>query len=76
MFGNVDTEAQQELATNFRITSIPTLMAFRDGIGVFSQVGALPGSAFEQLITGVRELDMEEVRKKAAEQSRAERGSR
>lgn len=71
VFGKVDTEAQQELATNFRITSIPTLMAFRDGIGVFSQAGALPAPTLEQLISGVRELDMDEVHKKAAGQSRA-----
>lgn len=69
-FGKIDTEAQQELATNFRITSIPTLMAFRDGIRVFSQAGALPAPALEELISGVRDLDMEEVQKKVAEQSR------
>lgn len=75
VFGKVDTEAQQELATNFRITSIPTLMAFRDGIGVFSQAGALPAPALERLISSVRDLDMDEVDKKAVEQSRAGGGA-
>lgn len=75
VFGKVDTEAQQELATNFRITSIPTLMAFRDGIGVFSQAGALPAPALERLISSVRDLDMDEVHKKAVEQSRAGGGA-
>lgn len=70
VFGKIDTEAQQELASSFHITSIPTLMAFRDGIRVFSQAGALPAPALEQLISGVRDLDMEEVQKKVAEQSR------
>lgn len=75
VFGKVDTEAQQELATNFRITSIPTLMAFRDGIGVFSQAGALPAPTLERLISSVRDLDMDEVHKKAVEQSRAGGGA-
>ena len=64
----MDTEAQPELAAAGRIQSIPTLMAFRDGILVFSQPGALPESALEQVITAVRELDMDEVRRKVAEQ--------
>jgi thioredoxin 1 len=67
-FGKVDTEAQPELSAAGRIMSIPTLMAFRDGILVFSQPGALPESALEQVITAVRELDMDEVRRKVAEQ--------
>ena len=62
VFGKVDTEAEQSLAAAARITSIPTLMAFREGILVFSQPGALPATALEQVITGVRALDMEEVR--------------
>jgi thioredoxin 1 len=71
VFGKVDTEAEQSLAGSAKITSIPTLMAFRDGILVFSQPGALPGSALEQVITGVRALDMDNVRAKIA-QSQAE----
>lgn len=67
-FGKVDTEAEQELAAGFQITSIPTLMAFRDGALVFSQAGALPGPQLEQLISAVRDLDMDEVRAKIAEQ--------
>jgi len=66
VFGKVDTEAEQQLATAARITSIPTLMAFRGGILVFSQPGALPAAALEQVITAVRELDMDDVRQKVA----------
>jgi thioredoxin reductase (NADPH) len=58
----VDTEAQQELAGALQIRSIPTIMAFRDGIMVYSQPGAMPAAAFEELITKVKELDMDEVR--------------
>jgi thioredoxin 1 len=61
-FGKVDTEAEQALAAAARISSIPTLMAFRDGVLVFSQPGALPSSALEQVIAAVRGLDMDEVR--------------
>jgi len=67
-FGKVDTEDQPGLSAAARITSIPTLMAFRDGILVFSQPGALPGAALERLIQAVRELDMDEVRGKLAGQ--------
>jgi len=67
-FLKVDTDAEQELAGAAQITSIPTLMAFRDGILVFRQPGALPGPQFEQLIEGVRGIDMEEVRKELAKQ--------
>ena len=63
VFGKVDTEAQQELAAMAQITSIPTLMAFRDGIAVFRQAGALPGHALDDLIGQIRDLDMDEVRK-------------
>ena len=66
VFGKVDTEAEQALASAARITSIPTLMAFRDGILVFSQPGALPAAALEQVITAVRELDMDDVRRRLA----------
>ena len=62
VFGKVDTEAEQELAAAADIRSIPTLMAFRDGVLVFSQPGALPAPSLEQLITAVRALDMAEVR--------------
>src|SRR4051794_40578764 len=61
VFGKIDTEAQPELSAMARITSIPTIMAFREGILIFSQPGALPGSSLEELIGKVRELDMEEV---------------
>ncbi|MDT0179925.1 thioredoxin [Microbacterium sp. ARD31] len=62
VFGKVDTEAQQQLAAGFRITSIPTLMAFREGVLVFSQPGALAAPQLEQVITAVKGLDMTEVR--------------
>jgi len=61
VFGKVDTEAEQALAAAAQITSIPTLMAFKGGHLVFSQPGALPAAMLEQLITGVRELDLEQV---------------
>jgi len=67
-FGKVDTEDQKELAAAFQVTSIPTIMAFRDGIGVFAQPGALPEQSLNQLITAVRDLDMEDVRRQVAEQ--------
>ncbi len=69
VFGKVDTEAEPELAGAARITSIPTLMAFRDGVLVFAQPGALPAAALEQVIDGVRGLDMDDVRRRVAEQS-------
>ncbi|MEU7568729.1 thioredoxin [Streptomyces fradiae] len=62
VFGKVDTESEQGLAAVAQITSIPTLMAFREGHLVFSQPGALPPQALEQVITAVRGLDMDEVR--------------
>ena len=71
VFGKVDTEAEQSLAAAAQITSIPTLMAFRDGILVFAQPGALPAPALEQVITAVRGLDMQDVRKHASEQDAA-----
>ena len=70
-FGKIDTEDQQALSAAARITSIPTLMAFRDGILVFSQPGALPAQALEQLIQAVRDLDMDEIRGKLAKQQEA-----
>lgn len=68
VFGKVDTEAEQQLAGAFGITSIPTLMAFRQGVGVFSQAGALAAPQLEELIDGVRNLDMEDVHKQVEEQ--------
>lgn len=65
-FGKVDTEAEQALAAAANIRSIPTLMAFRDGILVFAQPGALPAPALEQVITAVKGLDMDEVRAQVA----------
>ena len=71
-FAKVDTEAEQELAAQASITSIPTLMAFRDGFLVYARPGALPAPALEQLIEAVRGLDMDDVRKQvAAEQDAA-----
>lgn len=66
VFGKVDTEVEQELAAAAGISSVPTLMAFRDGILVFSQPGALPAEALEEVITGVAGLDMDEVRTQLA----------
>ncbi len=65
----VDTEAQQELAAALEIQAIPTIMAFRDGILVYRQPGAMPAAALEDLITRVKELDMEDVRAKVAAKS-------
>lgn len=67
VFAKVDTEAEQQLAAQAGITAIPTLMAFREGVLVFSQAGALPGPALEDLIGQVKALDMDEVREKIAE---------
>lgn len=69
VFGKVDTEAERGLAAAARISSIPTLMAFRDGILVFSQPGALPSAALDEVIAAVRELDMDEVRARVAGRS-------
>lgn len=73
-FGKVDTEAERGLAAAASITSIPTLMAFRDGILVFAQPGALPATALQNLIDGVKAIDMDEIRKEiAAEQAKGEK---
>ena len=69
VFGKIDTEAEQQLAAAAQITSIPTLMAFRDGICVFSQPGALPAAQLEELIGAVRGLDMDDVRRQVAAQA-------
>jgi thioredoxin 1 len=63
VFGKVDTEAQPELAGAFEISSIPTLMIIRDNVVLYSQAGALPAAALEELIGKAREVDMAEVRK-------------
>jgi thioredoxin 1 len=68
VFAKVDTEAEQALASAANITSIPTLMAFREGVLVYSQPGALPPQALDQLIGAVRELDMAEVHAAVAAQ--------
>ena len=69
-FGSVNTEEQQQLSLEFQVTSIPTLMVFRDQILIFSQPGALPPASLEQLITAVRELDMDDVRRQIAEEEK------
>lgn len=68
VFGSINTETEQQLAGAAQITSIPTLMAFREGVLVFSQAGALPAPALEELITAVKGLDMTEVHRKVAKQ--------
>ncbi|MGA9715817.1 MAG: thioredoxin domain-containing protein [Aeromicrobium sp.] len=70
-FAKINTETEQELSTAVGISSIPTLMAFRDGVMVFQQAGALPGPALDNLIEQVRALDMVEVKQKVAEQEAA-----
>ncbi len=65
-FAKVDTEAEQELAAGFGIRSIPTLVAFRDQIGIFSQPGALPAEALEDLINQIEALDMDAIREEIA----------
>ncbi|HIV59267.1 MAG TPA: thioredoxin [Candidatus Stackebrandtia faecavium] len=68
-FGKVDTDAEQEIAAAANIKSIPTLMAFRDGILVFSQAGVLPAAALDEVIQKVGELDMDEVKKQVEEEN-------
>ena len=72
VFGKVDTEAERGLAGAAGITSIPTLMAFREGVLVFAQPGALPAPALEQVIDAVRGLDMAEVHRQIAQPRSAE----
>src|SRR6185436_13858321 len=67
VFGKIDTEAQQGLAGAFQIRSIPTLMVFRDGVLLGSQPGALPAEALDEIITQVKTLDMEAVRREIDE---------
>jgi thioredoxin 1 len=66
LFASIDTEAEQSIARAAEVTAIPTLMAFRDGILVFRQSGALPAPALEELITAVKGLDMDDVRAQIA----------
>jgi thioredoxin len=66
VFGKVDTEAERALAAAANITSIPTLMAFKNGVLVFSQPGALPAPALEQVIAAVREVDVDALRADAS----------
>lgn len=68
VFGKIDTEAQQELAASFQIRSIPTIAVIRDNIMVFRESGALPANALNQVIDGVRALDMDAVRADIARQ--------
>ena len=68
-FANIDTEAEQEIAGALEIRSIPTLMIFRDGIQIFSQPGALPGHALDDLIVQVKALDMDEIRAEIAKEA-------
>ncbi|MCL3862282.1 thioredoxin [Actinotalea sp. K2] len=71
VFAKLDTEAEQGIATRLSITSIPTLMIFRDGILLFADAGALPARALEELIAQARGLDMDEVRRQVAAESTA-----
>ena len=71
VFGKIDTEAQPNLAGEFGIRSIPTIMAFRDGILLFAQPGSLPGEVLDELIGKLREVDMDEVRRRVSEAAEA-----
>ena len=70
VFAKVNTDEEQEIAAHFQIRSIPTLMVFRDQVIVFSQPGALPQGALEQVVSKAKALDMDEVRKQMAEEDR------
>ncbi len=70
-FAKIDTEDQQQLAAAAQISSIPTLMAFRDGVLVYNEPGALPAPALDQIIQAVRDLDMDDVHRQIAEQQQA-----
>ena len=71
VFAKVNTEDEQEIAGHFQIRSIPTLMIFRDKIIIFSEAGALPESAFRELVKKAGELDMDEVRRQVEEQQQS-----
>lgn len=72
IFAKIDTEAEQEIAAAAGITSIPTLMAFRDGILLFRQPGALPAASFEELVTAIKAADMDAIRAEIAANEKAE----
>jgi len=72
VFGKVDADTQQQLAGHFDIRSIPTLMAIRDNVVLFSQPGALPAHAFEDLIGQIKNIDMDDVRRQIAEEQAAQ----
>ena len=72
IFGKVDTEDQQQLAGMAQITSIPTLMAFRDGIAIFRQAGALPAPVLDDLIKQIRDVDMDDVRRQIEEAEKSD----
>ncbi|MCK4742816.1 MAG: thioredoxin [Sulfuriflexus sp.] len=74
-FAKINTEEEQELGQMFQIRSIPTLMIFRDNIIVFSQPGALPEAALNEIVGKVKALDMDEVRKQVAEQEKEKANS-
>jgi thioredoxin 1 len=71
VFGKINTEDEQELAAQFGIRSIPTLVIFREQVGIFSQPGALPASALDEIITQAKALDMAPVHKEIAERENA-----
>lgn len=73
-FAKVDTDAETELAGQAGITSIPTLMAFREGVLVFNQAGALPRAQLVKLVEGVRDLDMAQVHAEVAKQKAEQAG--
>ena len=75
VFAKVDIDAEQEIAAHFQIRSIPTLMVFRDQIIVFSQPGALPQNALEQVVAKAKELDMDEVRQQIGKQDTAQQSA-
>ena len=75
VFAKVNTDDEQEIAAHFQIRSIPTLMVFREQIIVFSQPGALPQNALEQVVSKAKELDMDEVRQRIGKQESAQKGS-
>ena len=75
VFAKCDTEAQQKVAGMFQVRSIPMIVVFREGIGIFQQAGALPGNALDELLTKVGELDMDELRAQVAAHQQAEQDS-
>jgi thioredoxin 1 len=75
VFGKVDTEAQSNLAASFGIQSIPTIMVIRDGVMLFAQPGSLPGELLDEIIAKVREVDMDEVRRRVVEAEEAEQAA-